>query len=159
MARRGAPRSAGAVQVRHAMADRDVGDAIGAGELERGLEKAGGARISEHCPGLVDHEDRLTTPLALQRGLERAAAQASDDPERIGAIERREIDDDDGAEKIDLGARLAVEHACQLSGDEATQLERDIAPVAMQGLGLLCDHLRRPQIREEQRLDDERDGG
>ena len=108
-------------EVRGAVGDAEVGDAVGAAELEAGLEVGGGVPVAEQRPGLVEDLDPLG-PGAGHELLEPPGGGDHDERQGVG-VERDggEVEDEAGPVPAERDGGGAVEHAAQRSGEELVE--------------------------------------
>ncbi len=105
-------------EVGRAVGDAEVGGAVGAAELEAGLQVGGGVPVAEQRPGLVEHLDPLRSGAGHEL-LEPPGGGDHDEGQRVG-VERDggEVEDDAGPVPPQGDGGWSVEHASQGSGEE-----------------------------------------
>ena len=144
-------------EVREPMEDGDVGHAEGPGQLPRRLQPPRHTEVGQDGPGLVHHHDHVARAPAGpvgEAGVQPGRGAGHEHAEGGGTIDRREVEDHEGAPERDAGGRLAVEHPAQVAADQSPQLERHLATVGRHLPGLRPNRARRGRARLQQRLDD-----
>ncbi len=125
-------------EVRRAVGDAEVRDAVGAAELEAGLEVAGGVAVAEQRPGFVED----LHPLGAGAGhelLEPSGGGDHDERERVGVDRHRgEVEHDAGAVPSQRDGGAPVEHAAERAGQELVERERDGAGLPRRGRARWC---------------------
>ena len=117
-------------EVRGPVGDAEVGDAVGAAELEAGLEVAGGVAVAEQRPCLVEDLDPLRAGAGHEL-LEPAGGGDHDERQRVG-VERHggEVEDEAGSVPAQRHGGGPVEHAAQRPGRGACRARRRPALVS-----------------------------
>ena len=112
-------------QVRRPVADQHGGDAVGAGQLQGGLE-VGGA-VAHRGPRLVDHLHRPALRVAAQGAGQPVGGGGHHQREGVGVlVDGGQVDHHAGAVvPVDGDGGGAVEHAAQGAAAQLVQRERD----------------------------------
>ena len=141
-------------QVREPVDDRDVGDAVGPGQLEAGLQPTGDAEVGKDGPRLVDHDQPADAVAAPQDGLQPRGGAGHQDAEGGRPVQRGQVEHDERPVESDARRRRPVEHAGQVALDQPPQLEGDLPPVGGQAGDVGVNGGRRRRIGHQQGVDD-----
>ena len=107
--------------------DAQVGNAVGAAELEAGLEVARGVAVAEQCPGFVEDLDALRSGTRHQL-LEPPGGGDHHQRESLGVERhRRQVEYDARAVPAKRDRGTPVEHAAQGAGQELVEGVGDVA--------------------------------
>ena len=108
-------------EVRGAMGDAQIGDAVGAAKLETGLEVARRVVVAEQRPRLVEHLDPLR-PGAGHELLEPSGRGDHYERQRVGVERHRgQVQHDAGSVPAKRDGGAAVEHAAQRPRQELVE--------------------------------------
>ena len=114
-------------EVRGAVGDAEVRDAVGAAKLEAALEVGGGVAVREERPGFVEDLHALGAGAGHEL-LEPACGSDHDQRERVGVGRHSgEVHHDTWAVPAQRDGGPSVEHAAQRSGEQLVEGVRDRA--------------------------------
>src|SRR5690606_27452530 len=107
--------------------DRDEGQAEASAELQQALEQLGHEGAVDDVPGLLDQEDALL-PVGADPGVLQPYA---DDRHQDGhgdgvAVDVGQVEDGQRCVQVDADGRRTVEHAAQVTVDQAVQDQRHV---------------------------------